>query len=122
MRDHDGSILVMLDLKSDPLVPLVYLHHRLSTRNANGKVCEGCDYVHDKRAPADERRPMYESIALHHIDGFGDWLNWCQYCTDAAADGDNAGDASIHWYTGLYGNSPAVEISTSTTRPRKVRG
>ena len=110
MRDHDGSILVMIDAGDPTPVPLVYMHRRLSVRAAHGTTCEGCNYTYNKREPY-PRTPMYESFALHQIDGFGDWLNWCQPCMDSAADGD-AGDVyTSQWYTGRYGNAPALLLT-----------
>ena len=120
MRDHDGALLVIVDPSEEAnAMPAVYLHQRLSASEANGVTCEGCGYTYSNHPGLawEKRRPMYSAIAMHAVDGFEDYLHWCQVCTDQSADGKVDG---AHWFTGRYGNAPAHEVS-KMMRHRKDR-
>jgi hypothetical protein len=98
--DHNGAIMVIV-AKGE--APAVYIHRRLSDRAGNGSTCEGCEYRFSKHDA--QRIPMYDSVAMHDVDGFGDWLTWCQVCLDTHAAAEDAD--GYYWYTGQYGNGAA---------------
>ena len=107
MHNYNGAVLVILNEDDPQQPPDAYRHVLL--QEADDAVCEICGYDVQEHVHEGRVRHMYGVMALHALDGFGDYQQNCQGCLDAMyahvnPKGKVSGmESPTFLYSGAYG-------------------